>query len=92
MEEAMDIEVQVHDIMAGSELTAYQGVWPVSLGKYSVVAADLKDAWVLIVSFTILFNKYENVRSIKDYYSTIEDGFAQMFVGVPGLRTKFFTV
>lgn len=78
--------------MAGSEQTAYQGVWPVSLGKFGIVAADLKDAWVLIVSFTILFNKFENVKNIRDYYDTIEDGMAEMFVGVPGLRTKYFTV
>ena len=92
MEESKEIDVQVHDIMPGSEKVAYLGVWPVSLGKFGLVPADVRDAWVLILSFKINFNKNQQVKSIEDYYKLIDSGFTELFIGIPGLRTKYFTV
>ena len=57
-----------------------------------VVAGDLEDAWVLFPSFTVLFDKIPDVTSIDDFYSSLEAGVAEMWVGVPGLRSKYFTV
>ena len=52
--------------------------------------SDLKDAWILFTSFTVLFDKAEDVKSMEDYNDSIQN-FTEFWVNVKGLRTKSFT-
>jgi hypothetical protein len=66
------------------------GEWPKSKGKGAVIEADLKDAHLLQVSYTVLYDKNPEVTSMDAFNNHVPD-LTYIWANVPGLRTKSFT-
>jgi hypothetical protein len=65
-----DFSIQIHQPQVGTEKTTMLGKCPVSKNRGPVVQSDLKDAYVLLVTFTITgigIQKDQNVKSMDDY-------------------------
>lgn len=86
-----NVQYEIHENLPGGELTADQGVWPVSKGKGPVVEADLANAWMLEPRFKIKVEVLPN-KSLDDFRGILKSGGTQPWVGIPGLRNKYFTL
>jgi hypothetical protein len=83
-----NVEFEIHENLAGGELCADLGVWPVSKGKVPVCAEDLKDAWLLVPRFHIK----PEVVSLDDFKGMLAEGATAPWTDLPGLRNKYFTL
>ena len=86
-----DISSQIYFVQNGTELTTMLGEWPVSKGKGAVIEADLKDAHMLHVSYSLVFGETPGIGNLQEFNEHIPD-FTHLWSTVPGLRTKSFTV
>jgi len=86
-----DISSQIYFVQNGTELTTMLGEWPASMGKGAVVEADLKDAYILYVTYDMEYGVTPGIGSLDEFNLAIPN-FTGMWSTVPGLRTKNFTV
>jgi hypothetical protein len=66
------------------------GEWPNSKGKGAVNEADLKDAHLIQISYTVLYDKNPDITSM-DAFNNVVSSLTHIWADVPGLRTKSFT-
>jgi hypothetical protein len=86
-----NVKFEIHENLAGGELCADLGVWPVSKGKGPVVQADLAGAFMLEPRFKIKTEVLPN-KSMDDFRGMLASGATQPWSTLKGLRNKYFTL
>lgn len=89
-----DVEINVYDILAGSEVTVDQGTWPSGIA-FQPTREDVEKAVIFYPRFTVDFNTgVQGMPTTPEEFkaSLIEPFSATVpWSGVPGLLTKYFT-